>query len=216
MNSKDKNIYIARYEKLLKKYAYSPQALGWGKHGRQEIRFRILTEPVLRYPNSTVLDVGCGFGDLYSYLINHQWTGRYVGIDIVPGLLNVAREKHPNVEFIELDITESEGKLSTFDFVLASGILNAKLSFEDNKDHISKVIQSMVMHCRVAACVDFLSSYVDYQKTESWHTDPGWVFKIAKNLSRRIILRHDYMPFEFCIIIYKNDRIQSNNTFDVN
>ena len=39
------------------------------------------------------------------------------------------------------------------------------------------------------------------------------IFKISKNLSKRVILRHDYMPFEFCVYIYKNDSISGSNVF---
>ena len=54
------------YEKLYKKYGYSPKSLGWEK-GKQFLRFHQLTCD-FELKNASILDVGCGFGDFIKYL----------------------------------------------------------------------------------------------------------------------------------------------------
>ncbi|MEW6715924.1 MAG: class I SAM-dependent methyltransferase [Chloroflexota bacterium] len=213
MEETDRLDYIRKYEERLREFGYSPQTLGWGIYGRQEIRFAILAENALHMPESSVLDVGCGFADLYDFLVQRGWCGQYTGIDIVPGLLCMARELHPDLDLRELDITSDTTSLETYDFVIASGVLNAKLKVGDNKTHIMNVLRAMHKHARIAVCVDFLSTYVDFEKPNSWHTDPKWVLDVAKRLSRRVLLRHDYLPFEFALVIFQDDSISERNVF---
>jgi SAM-dependent methyltransferase len=213
MRNEDHHEYIRRYENRLTQYGYSPQTLGWGKIGRQEVRFAVLGERALEMPKSSVLDVGCGFSDLYDFLRERGWSGSYTGIDIVPALLKVARQRHPGLDIRELDITGGTESLGIYDFVIASGVFNAVLTAEDNRTHISNALAAMHARARVAVCADFLSTYVDFQKPGGWHTDPAWAFWIAKQLSRRVSLRHDYMPFEFALFIFRDDSVSERNMF---
>ena len=213
MHKKDKMAFIKRYEGRLQQFGYSPKTLGWGKDGRQEVRFQALTEPIMADLTSSILDVGCGFADLYDYLRECGWKGDYCGLDIVPGLLQIARERHPHLELHCLDITRSALPLRTFDYVLGSGVFNAKLKAENNLSHVERAVGNMVRLARKAVCIDFMSTYVDFQHPDGWHTDPVWAFTVAKKLSRRVMLKHDYMPFEFALIIYRDDSISPRNVF---
>ena len=213
MKTEDRLDYVERYEKRLREFGYSPETLGWGAHGRQEVRFSVLGDLALRAPDSSVLDVGCGFGDLYDFLRERGWRGRYTGIDIVPGLLSVARERHPDLDVGEFDITDESATFDTYDFVISSGAFNAALPSGNNETHILTALRRMFLHSRRATCVDFLSSYVDFKKPGAYHIDPGWALSAAKKLTRRVLLRHDYMPFEFSVFLFHDDGISERNVF---
>jgi len=215
VKTEDRLDYVQRYEKRLQEFGYSPATLGWGVNGRQEVRFSVLAELALRMPESSVLDVGCGFCDLYDFLDKQGWQGRYTGIDIVPGLLEVARQRHPDLDVRELDITDESVPLGEdeYDFVISSGALNAALPSGGNELHIEVALRSMFRRCRYAACVDFLSTYVDFQKPGAYHTDPSWALAAAKRLTRRVLLRHDYMPYEFSLFLFRDDAISERRVF---
>jgi SAM-dependent methyltransferase len=213
VKTEDRLDYVQRYEKRLQEFGYSPATLGWGIHGRQEVRFSVLGEYALRMPESSVLDVGCGFCDLYDFLKTSGWRGRYTGIDIVPGLLDVARQRHPDLDVHETDITDDHAALGEYDFVIASGALNAALPSGGNQAHIEHALRNMYPRSRHAVCVDFLSSYVDFQKPGAFHTDPGWALVAARRLTRRVSLRHDYMPYEFAVFLFHDDAISERNVF---
>jgi SAM-dependent methyltransferase len=210
----DRRDYIERYEARLRRFGYSLETLGWGKQGRQDIRFGVLSQPILESLNSSVLDVGCGFADFYDYLVDRGWKGYYCGFDLVPGLLQVAKKRHPEIDLRELDITAPGLSLGPYDFVVGTGMFNARLKFGNNLEHIECALRNMRRVANVAICVDFMSTYVDYQHPEGWHTDPAWALALGKKLSRRVLLRHDYMPFEFALIIYCEDAISSRNVFE--
>jgi SAM-dependent methyltransferase len=213
MEEADRRDYIERYERRLGRFGYSPKALGWDTRERQEARFSVLAAYALHIPESRVLDVGCGFADLYGFLQRHGWHGAYTGTDIVPGLLDVARQRHPGLDLREMDVTAPAADLGVYDFVIASGVLNARLPSGKNPAHIREMLTVMHRHARTAVCVDFLSSYVDFQEPGNWHTEPGWVLGVAREMSRRLLLRHDYLPYEFALFLFADDAVSAHRVF---
>lgn len=213
MQPRDRKAYVERYEDRLRQFGHSPESLGWGKTGRQEFRFAVLGALAIANPASSVLDVGCGFADLYDYLRSRGWTGRYVGVDLVPGLIEAARRRHADLDLRTADIDELRGSSERFDYVIASGIFNARLSSEPNEAHIERSLAQMFALCTGALCVDFMSAYVDFKHETAWHTDPAWAIDVARRLSRRFSLRHDYMPYEFALCIHRDASISARNVF---
>ena len=213
MKAEDRSDLVQRYETRLREFGYSPSALGWGTNGRQEVRFSVLAELALKAPDSSVLDIGCGFCDLYDFLKARGWRGHYMGIDIVPGLLEVARQRHPDLDMREADITDEATVLPECDYAISSGAFNSALSSGMGEANIEMALRKMIQRSRQAVCVDFLSSYVDFQKPGAHHTDPAWALATAKKLTRRVLLRHDYMPYEFSIFLFREDQVSERNIF---
>lgn len=209
MDQADRGDYVERYERRLREHGHSPATLGWGKPGREHVRFQVMADVVEEVDATSVLDVGCGFADLYGHLMQQGWVGRYSGIDIVPGLLAEARERHPTLDLQEADISAYE-PAEDFDVVVASGVFNARLRSGDNEAHIARSVERMYALCRRAVCVDFMSTYVDFEHPDAWHTDPAWALEFGHGLSKRLRLRHDYMPFEFALVVYRDDEHPDN------
>jgi ubiquinone/menaquinone biosynthesis C-methylase UbiE len=79
-------------------------------------------EEVLRFvipPGQQVIEIGCGLGDLLAALKPSYG----VGIDFSPQMITRARERHPDLHFIETDAHELNLK-SDFDFVILSDLVN--------------------------------------------------------------------------------------------
>ncbi len=75
-------------------------------------------------PNASVLEIGCGTGDLLAALKPRDG----VGVDISPRLVDEARRKHPLIEFVvadaeTLDAPELDGR--TFDYVVLSDVVGS-------------------------------------------------------------------------------------------
>ena len=80
---------INRYKKRYEKFGFDPRSLGWDK-GKQDLRFSVLTD-FFDCRGKSILDIGCGFGDLNKFLFNqYQFEYEYVGIDPSVGLLKIA------------------------------------------------------------------------------------------------------------------------------
>lgn len=212
MNEADQRAYVERYEERLRRHGHSPLTLGWGDHpGREAVRFGVIAAVLDEVGGGSLLDVGCGFADLHDFLRDRGWHGTYAGIDLVPGLLEVARERHPGLDLRLGDLAELDATSGpAFDVVAASGVFNARLSGEDNLAHIEAGVQRMFALARRAVVVDFMSTYVDFQHPDAWHTDPAWALALGRRLSKRVLLRHDYMPFEFALVVLRDDEHPGN------
>ena len=76
----------AHYDELYRRYGASHQAVQWSSRETQERRFEVLCDVI--EPADSVIDVGCGLGDLLGYLRQRKgFTGRYLGLDFVPGFV---------------------------------------------------------------------------------------------------------------------------------
>lgn len=207
MREEDKKAIINRYNERLKLYGYDQRALGWFK-GRQPLRFKVLSE-IGDLNKCSILDVGCGFGDLYGFLIKRNLNIEYTGVDINPDLTKVAKEIYPDAHFEVKDI-EQENINDNFDWVFASGLFEFKVH---DDEYVQKMLKRMFEICNKGIAADFLSNYVDFKNENAYYASPEEIFSFCKTLSKRVTLRHDYMPFEFCVHVYKDDRVNERNVF---
>lgn len=203
---------IERYGSRYKEYGYSPKSLGWDK-GKQDVRFSILTSQY-DFAGKSVLDVGCGFGDLNKVLRQKCMDNyAYWGVDVVPDLIAEARSRYSgeNINFTVGDFLELD--LATeFDYVIASGIFNHQLEHADNYDLIAAAFEKALSVSRDGLAFDFLSDKVDYRLEHTFHSSPETILSMAYKFSRNIVLRNDYMPFEFSLFIFKDDSFAREET----
>jgi len=220
MDNFDKQQYEERYLNRFIKFGNDPRTLGWnGGASKINKRFEVLSS-VGNINSCSLLDVGCGFGDLYGYL-SKDFSFDYTGIDILPFLVEEAKKTYTlNNEsnapcFMEMDLLQQNiFSSNSIDYVVASGVFNAQLANTSMETHISNYVSKMFDICKIGVAVDFMTDYVDFKNEISHHTSPEWVFSFAKKLSKRVCLRHDYFPFEFCLYIYKNDSYSDNTVFE--
>jgi len=196
-----KELTKKRYDERLKKFGVNPKTLGWLK-GRQAIRFSVLTS-IGSMNHKKILDVGCGFGDLYEYLQQKNLEFNYFGFDFNPNLLNIAKEKYPRTKFRLFDL-EKDHLIEKFDWIIVSGLFNHKR--KGNYKFIESSLKKLFQNCKRGIAVDFITSYVDFRNPESFYASPEKILKIAKNISDRVTIRQDYMKFEFVLYIYKNSK----------
>lgn len=204
MNSDHKRI-IDRYNKRIEKYGDSIESLASGKESRRQLRFKILSE-LADLKDKNILDLGCGFGDLYDFLDLKYGENNfeYTGIDINPKIIEIAKKRYPKLNFFVSDILNDDFD-QTFDFILSTSSFNNKLNEESNYTFIEKIFRKCYQLSREGFAIDFMTDYVDYKVSdEIFYYNPEKIFSIAKNFSKRVTLRHDYKLFDFCIYVYKD------------
>ncbi|MEO5570203.1 MAG: class I SAM-dependent methyltransferase [Bacteroidia bacterium] len=211
LSNKDKKEVQIRYTNRFNEYGYSPKSLGWDK-GKQDIRFEILTSQY-NFQNKSVLDIGCGFGDLNKTLSKKFKSYDYTGIDIVDVLINKGKElyKTPKKKFIVGDFLEHKFD-HKFDYAVASGIFNFRLLDGNNLKYIESVIRKSLEVCKDGLAFDFLSDKVDFKYGHTFHSNPEEILGLAYKYSRNLILRNDYMPFEFSLFIFKDESFEKTDT----
>ncbi|MFC1646569.1 methyltransferase domain-containing protein [Candidatus Omnitrophota bacterium] len=199
MSIRDTKSVISLYERRLKKYGVSVKTMGWRNKKQQDLRFKVLSE-IGSLSNKKILDIGCGFGDFYDYLISHDMSIKYSGYDIAPKIIEAAKIKHPNLKLEVKDILKDEIR-EKFDYVFESGIFNKRV--KNNICYAKKIIKKMFSLCKVAIGFNMTTDYVDYKERRLFYYSPYEIFKFAKSLSRFAVLRHDYPLYEFTAYIYK-------------
>jgi len=196
------------YNKLFKKYGFDPKSLGWGtRKGKQSVQFEALCQ-IGDLSNTTILDVGCGFGDLYDYLKFRGTKTRYFGVDINPQFIKIGKSIHKG---INLEVRDIQTKKFTkkFDWVLFSGISSAGCTYP----YIEKMMKEMYRVCKKGIALNFIGGVVDFKSKALFYSDPERIYSITRKISNRVIIRHDYAPYQYVLYLYKDLRITPNLVF---
>lgn len=203
---------VDSYRRLFAAHGYAPKSLGWDK-GKQFLRFHQLTS-TFDLKGASLLDVGCGFGDFVGYLrsLNIEDCA-YVGIDLVDEFIAEGERRFgsPNAKFLKSALDDYV-PASSFDYVIASGTFNLKVEGVDGYEEIRRGLTRMFSLSSVALSADFISDKVDYGYEHNFRSAPEAILKMAYELSRNVVLRNDYFPFEFCLTIYKDDSFSRDTT----
>lgn len=208
-------LYNLRYQK----YGFTPQTLGWYT-GKQDFRFRVATREFGKDIRS-VLDIGCGFADLYIYFNSIGKNVSYTGIDLNEILLEEARRNIennalniPNLILGDvLDYSFSE----KYDAVIAIGITSMLLSRQDNYEYIESIIAKGYDLSDSVFIIDFCSDKLNRKSTRyGFEYDPIRVLQIANKFTNRVALLCDYFPTEFMLKMYKDDSYNESFIYNHN
>lgn len=200
---KDIEYIKLRYESRIAEYGEGIETLGWKDKESQRVRFEVLSG-IGDLTGCSVLDVGCGFGDLYGFLSERFKGLTYLGVDISPRFVEIARKKHPDAKFSCTDIIKDRLAPGSYDYVLSSGIFNTRLS--DNGEFFRRLAGEMFNVCGRGTAFNLLTNYVDYEREDLYYYDPASVFNTCRGWTRSIILRHDYPLYEFSVFMYRTIR----------
>ena len=201
MSADEEQLTSAQYRNLLDVHGPSYQALNWGSEQGQLLRFSVLAE-VGELQGSSVLDVGCGLGDLAGWLDRKQINTEYVGLDLTESLIETARRRYPRKRFVNGSITDPEIlKGEKFDFVLASGIF-ATYSAGGNS-WMEKVVSRLWELARYGVAFNSLSSWAPQTDPGEYYADPGRVLNFCRSLTPVLQVRHDYHPRDFTIFLFR-------------
>ena len=175
------------------------RALGWQSRDTQFRRFAVLAQ-VGPLEHTRVLDVGCGLGDLYTYLQAQRLPIDYTGYDLLPEMVTRARRRHPRVRFEVRDVLQGLGE-ERFDYILSSGAFN--VNFGDNLRAVQHVLRQLVAHCNRAVAINFIKWSTGASNDPIFHYyDARAMLAFGQTLCPRVQLREDYLPNDFTLYLY--------------
>lgn len=178
--------------------------------GRHSLRYRPVTEYLLMYPNKSILDYGCGLGFLKSHLDAHGVSADYTGMDITHSFIESCRRRHSSAARFGL-VDPLQPIQEKFDAVFCSGVFNIVTSSDptESMSYVRLRLEQLLVSTKEVLFCDFLSPLVDFKQEEAQHIDFRTVLDWLKDWDlRRFVIRHDLLPYEFMIAIYKNDQIK--------
>ncbi len=186
---------LEHYTDTHKQYPGEAKGLGWSK-ASQKIRFKVMVEAIKdRNLDDSILDVGCGYGDLSQYT---EWASHYHGIDLNQHMIEEASRRYPSLEFSIANLEELE---RTYDWVLASGPFNLKA--EDNQKIIQEAIQDMWKLCKKGVVFNILVEGSKITNDVMHFYDPGRVLNYCRTVTPKVVCYVDYLPHDATFGLYR-------------
>jgi SAM-dependent methyltransferase len=187
------------YEESLEKYGASPKALLWWDYRSMAIRFRELVND-LDIDSKTILDAGCGMGDLLPYLYTKSTSFSYLGVDKNKGFIEIAKKRYEGHDFKVADPFDK--KVGNFDIVISSGVMNG--NYKGWLEERKRMIKMLYGHCQKALAFNMAGGLRPIPNDSLIaYADAKEVYEYCTTLSERVILRAHYLNKDFTIIMFR-------------
>lgn len=207
-----------KYVKAFQEYGRSPKGVLWGGKYRQYIRFYELLKRFDLTADSTILDVGCGFADLFLFCREHLGvTPDYSGIDYCDEFIKtIAEEPVEKRNLMKGNFLTIEN-LPQYDFCVTSGIFNTfnYSDYDGDKDgaFLHSVVSKMFALCRIGISFNFVTDKVDFRNKGVTYYSPAEVLDFCYTLSRKVVYDNTCMPFEATVTVFKDDSYNEERVF---
>jgi SAM-dependent methyltransferase len=206
MKNNSERTYIERVssftDKLVNLYNRDYKAGDHGTPEDQSRRYQALSGIAdLNY--ASILDVGCGVGLLYDYLVEALDSFQYIGVDVSPRAIRVAMEYQPTIDFRQDNILNVSLE-EPVDFVIVDGLLRQRFGDDDLTALRNQILIHCFGLCSKGISMNFLSTQAPSKdETNLTYWEPGEVLSACLKITTNVILRHDYASDEFVVYLYK-------------
>jgi len=209
MNRKDE--ILRHYEPRINAGLENYEVLDWASQDSQEARFSVLVKSV-DLSGLSLLDIGCGLGDLLDFLTSRSISINYTGVDISEKMLAAAQKRHPDTRFVCGDLFSDTPQATaqfpddSYDIVFCSGALNLNLG--NNALFLPKAVASMRRLARKCLVFNLLHMSTPDHSGRYASYDPATVLSNIQSPNWQDRLVEGYLPNDFTIICSRlpNDR----------
>ena len=184
------------------------QVLDWESKEAQESRFKTLIEH-FNMESSVLLDIGCGLGSLAEYIDNQNINLHYIGIDIMPEMIERAKAKtfkNINPQFMTLDFFGNSNAEKEFDYIYSSGIFNLNLG--NNDKFLKDAIKLFLIAARKGVCFNLLDiSCKEKYGDEYYYYEKDDILKTTKeileslNIKYNLKISDEYLMGDFSLFV---------------
>jgi len=201
MDELSKEYVISFFDRTFAMHGDRPEALR-STHKGQLLHYLSLLDIAESIQGKKILDFGCGKADFYQFLKDRDISVDYSGFDINERLISLARQKFPGCAFRVFDI-EKDVLDEDFDYIFLCSVFNLKVQGLD--ELIRATLKTLFSHCRIALAFNALSAQNPKKDFELHYVFPEELFQfVVKNLSPFVSLRHDRLPYDFTLFVYRD------------
>ena len=184
------------YSEVIHRHGMSAQGVHWNSQATQYKRFEVLLSMIELNREDSIVDAGCGFGALYTYLQEQQHPfGHYIGLEVMEEMVVAASEK------LICDLRLCNILVDTLpkaDYYLCSGGMNI-LSRDEAVIFIER--------CLEASAKGFIFNLLE-GKDESLvynYYQPRELEVLAETLGVTCSIKRGYLPKDFTVLFLKRD-----------
>ncbi len=158
------------------------------------------------YHGKSLLDIGCGLGGFYNFLLERGIETDYIGIDINPDMIAKAKEMNPAMadRFMVFDIIENDFPRK-FDYSIAIGILNLHFGGDINNEMNFSLMKQMAKHSEKGFAVSMTSNLSPKPTPNTYYFDAKTIIDQTLNITKNYKIDHSYLPNDFTIFGYMED-----------
>ena len=201
MNHSRAPSYLTPYLDAARQHGGGFGSLLWASETTQEQRFDAIVR-LQEFDGRVILDIGCGRADLLDFLIERGiWPRRYIGLEAVPALADVAASKNqPNCQIVRADFVSQPAAMNVgADVIVCSGSLNTL---------DTPAFYATIRHAFAAAgeslVFNFLCSpHLAGRPFLKWRP-PAEVMRIARQTCEDVDALEDYLQGDYTIAMRKH------------
>jgi len=191
---------IRSYTKSFEKHQGGIRALQWKEYRAAATRF---VQLVGDFPleKKSILDVGCGFGDLIPFIAHESLDFTYTGVDLLPQFTEEAARRYPEHTFKTGDFfAKPFGK---YDVVFCSGALNGRS--ENPVAERTEKIATLFAHTRKVLAFNMAGGASPHNAETGavYYADSAEILRFCLTLTPKVILKQHYHPKDFTIIMFR-------------
>lgn len=184
---------------------YSAEVVGFENREMQWTSY----ETALSYVDSnSILDFGCGRGDLYGYMLNERSIEEidYLGVDLNAVMINTGKDIYPNINLIQSDWFSLDDAIKK-DWCISVGSNNLRYDADTVKGDVQYTkdsIDAMYKHCTTGVVAILTTSIEDSAPDDGLiNHDPGELLNWARKEYGNVAIDHAIGSDVFVLIIYK-------------
>jgi SAM-dependent methyltransferase len=140
-------------------------------------------------------------GDLLPFLYAKGKNFKYLGIDITPEFIEIARKRFEGHDF-EVGDPFAENLGEKFDIVVSSGVMNANPDDWLNKR--KAMITQLFSHSRKVLAFNMAGGLAEPSEVANiGYANSQEIFDFCTTLTKKIILRNHYHSKDFTIVMFR-------------
>ena len=184
----------AFYDDAIYEHGLTSEGLRWHSKQSQEVRFHEILS-LLPFNTASIVDAGCGFGDLYLYLLSKGKEGiNYIGLDALETMVKEAQQR-TGKPIHQCDILHDP--LVEGEIYVCSGALNI-LTREGG--------YLFIQRCYEASTRGLIFNFLEGKKESKTYNylQANKIEKLGQKLGARIIFRRGYYDNDCTVAFYKS------------
>tara|TARA_B100001063_G_C16704612_1_gene524481 strand:- start:48 stop:686 length:639 start_codon:yes stop_codon:yes gene_type:complete len=204
---------VNHYENCFLKHGDSHLGVDWPRKKDAETKYRVITDALEFSESKSILDFGCGLAHYYEFLLENNKNFNYEGLELSKPMFYRCVEKHPLINFYNVDVLKEGWIIPKVDFIVMNGVFTEKvtLSHADMFDHLQELVTLAFKNAKKGVIFNVMSTQVDYERDDLFHLSIDSLSKfITEKLTRKFIIRQDYALWEYTTIILKEKKKRDN------
>lgn len=194
----------AYYDAALAAHGPTARGVDWKDEASHRLRHIQFLRLVAGEPEASVLDLGCGYGDFLPVLRAAGHRGRYLGVDLAPGMIAAARALHG--EGPDRSWHLGAAPPGPCDYAIASGILNVRRGADARAwaAYVEGIIGTLAAGGRRGFGFNMLSLSSDPEKRRAdlHYACPAATMRMCLDrFGRHVAVLQDYGLWEFTALV---------------